>query len=103
MHFDVIGEREHVEVESPALGRERAEEGSDIGRHLEAFEVHTEPRTEGEELLKVAVTARVGHEAGCAEDVAHMELRVGGKIRGIGVQILEHALGGIVLCFVVRE
>eukprot|EP00965_Chrysotila_dentata_P034764 1157081-Pleurochrysis_carterae.AAC.1 len=37
MHHDLTGEREQVEVKSPVLRRERAEEGSNIERHLEAF------------------------------------------------------------------
>eukprot|EP00965_Chrysotila_dentata_P176764 5838149-Pleurochrysis_carterae.AAC.2 len=41
--LDVTGKPELVEVENPVLGHERAEEDSDIGRHLEAFGVHTEP------------------------------------------------------------
>eukprot|EP00965_Chrysotila_dentata_P048682 1615321-Pleurochrysis_carterae.AAC.1 len=41
------------------------------GSHVEAFGVHTEPCTEGADLLKVtATTERVGHWVGCAKDVA---------------------------------
>eukprot|EP00965_Chrysotila_dentata_P198741 6178992-Pleurochrysis_carterae.AAC.2 len=67
MRLNVTGERKQVEVKDPILGHQRAEEGSDTGRHVEAFGVHTKSCTEGVEFLKVATAACISHGVGCAK------------------------------------
>eukprot|EP00965_Chrysotila_dentata_P093324 3083312-Pleurochrysis_carterae.AAC.1 len=49
-------------VEDSVLWDKGAEEGSDVGRHLEqALRVHSEPRAEGIELLKASAAASISH------------------------------------------
>eukprot|EP00965_Chrysotila_dentata_P106842 3529549-Pleurochrysis_carterae.AAC.1 len=75
MRFDIACEGKQVEVEGSMLRLERAEEGSNIGWHLETLRVYPQPCTQGVEVLKSTAAACVSHGVCSAKDMAHMEPR----------------------------
>eukprot|EP00965_Chrysotila_dentata_P076727 2533178-Pleurochrysis_carterae.AAC.1 len=73
MRFDIAREGEQVEVKGPMLRYERAEEGGNMGRHLETLRVYPESHTQGIQVLKPTAAACVSHEVRSAKDVAYVE------------------------------
>eukprot|EP00965_Chrysotila_dentata_P086586 2859123-Pleurochrysis_carterae.AAC.2 len=101
--FDSTSEGEQVEVEGSVLRCEKAEEGSNIGWHVETLRVHPKPCTQDVDVRKATTAARISHGVSSAKGMADMEPRLRIEKGRHCMQILKRTLRRIVLCFVVCQ
>ena len=103
MRLDIAREGKQVEVKGPMLRCKRAEEGSNMGRHLETLRVYSESRTQGVQVLKPTAAACVSHGICRAKNMADVEPRFGLEEGRHRMQVFERTLRCIVCGFVIDQ